>query len=137
MIVALDASITIARSHPDETTSAILEVFEMVAQEGAWAPPLWKVEIANVVQMQVQRKRYDVHERDRILADIAMLNVAIDNKAVDQLWRATIDLAHRHRLTVYDAIYLEVALRRNLPLATLDRDLRAAALREGLVILGL
>jgi predicted nucleic acid-binding protein len=46
-------------------------------------------------------------------------------------------LAHRHRLTLYDAAYLELAQRRRLPLATLDSDLRAAAMAEGVPLLGI
>jgi predicted nucleic acid-binding protein len=52
------------------------------------------------------------------------------------VWGATLRLAERHRLTLYDAVYLELALRRALPLATLETELRAAAKAEGVKLLG-
>ena len=136
-MIVLDASATIARYHHDEVTLPVLQVFDRVEQVGALVPPFWKVEIANVLQKKVRLGRYDTAERDRILQDIGGLPVTIDLKAVDQLWTKTIDLAHRHDLTVYDAIYLECAVRNQLPLATLDIQLRAAADAEGVALLGL
>jgi len=137
MIGVLDASITIARFHWDEVTPMIVAVFDGVNLHGACVPPFWKVEVANVLEMQVRRKRYGLAERDRILADIAGLKIEIDMDSPNYLWSTTLNLAHRHDLTVYDAIYLELAIRRNLPLATLDSDLRDAATREGVTLLGL
>lgn len=55
---------------------------------------------------------------------------------MDHLWTTTVALADRHRLTIYDATYLELAIRRGLPLATLDQELRVAAEREGVPLLG-
>ena len=137
MSMVLDASITFAAYHDDEVTPLIAAVVKDAARFGAWAPPFWKVEIANILQLQVRKKRYDTEERDRILLTIAKLDVSIDMDSPDFLWSATLNLAHRHTLTVYDAIYLELALRRNLPLASLDRDLRNAGTREGVRLLGL
>jgi predicted nucleic acid-binding protein len=137
MIAVLDASITIARFHWDEVTPIIVSVFDDVRLSGACAPPFWKVEVANVLQTQVRKKRYGLEERDRILSDIAELNVVIDLDSPGYLWSTTIDLAHRHRLSVYDAIYLELAMRLKLPLATLDIDLRTAATHEHIPLLGL
>ena len=137
MKVVLDASVTIARAHLDELTQAIFQLFEQIARDGAVAPPFWKVEVANVLQTNVRRGRYDALERKRLLDEITALEVEIDTESVAYLWTTTLDLAHRHRLTVYDAIYLECAMRNRLPLATLDRELREAAAREGVSTLGL
>jgi predicted nucleic acid-binding protein len=137
MTCVLDASATIARFHWDEVTPAVVSVFDSIALNGACAPPFWKIEVANVLQMQVRRKRYDVIERDRILKDVAALNVEIDIDSPNHLWAGTLDLANNHILSVYDAIYLEMAIRRKLPLATLDKALRDAATSEGVSLLGL
>lgn len=74
---------------------------------------------------------------DATLADLALMPIRLDPDTDRQAWTVTVRLASRHKLTVYDAAYLELALRRGLPLATLDTDLRAAAAAEGVVLLGL
>jgi predicted nucleic acid-binding protein len=75
--------------------------------------------------------------RDEVLARLQLLPIEIDSETSHHSWGRTLDLADRHKLTVYDATYLELALRRALPLATLDRDLRNAAQAEGIKLLGL
>ena len=137
MSMVLDASLTMARFHANEITNEVLKVYAEVNLTGAWVPPLWQIEVANVLQSNVRKGRYDVSYRDQTLKDLAQLNISVDAESPDHLWSTTVDLAYRHRLTVYDAIYLELALRRNLPLATHDTDLRAAATREGDPLLGL
>jgi len=64
------------------------------------------------------------------LADLAQLPIDIEGETDHQAWGATLRLAIRHELTLYDAAYLELALRRNLPLASLDEVLRRAARAE-------
>jgi predicted nucleic acid-binding protein len=60
----------------------------------------------------------------------------VDAEAEPQAWNAALLLADRHGLTVYDASYLEIASRRKIPLAALDRDLRSAAKAESVPLLG-
>jgi predicted nucleic acid-binding protein len=97
---------------------------------------LWLWEVANVLQMNVRRGRHNSKFRDRALADLALFPIKEDAEAGRQAWSGSLILAERHGLTVYDAAYLEVALRRGLPLATLDKDLRAAANAERVQLLG-
>ena len=76
-------------------------------------------------------------QRDAALSALALMPVAIDPETGIHAWSTTLDLSTRLNLTVYDAAYLELAMRRGLPLATLDRDLRAAASAAGITLLGL
>jgi predicted nucleic acid-binding protein len=71
-----------------------------------------------------------------MLAHTALLPIQVDPETDRQAWGATLRLAQRHRITLYDTAYLELAQRRGLPLATLDSDLRRAAEAEGLEVLG-
>jgi predicted nucleic acid-binding protein len=87
--------------------------------------------------MGVRRARHDVAFRDATLADLALLPINLDPETDRQAWGATLRLAERHRLTSYDAAYLELAQRLRLPLATLDSDLRAAASDESVPLLGI
>lgn len=136
MSLVLDSSVTLAWLYNDETTSAISEVAARTVQSGAWVPSLWRLEVANILEMGIRRKRNDAGFRDQALADLALLPINIDGETADHAWSRTLTLAHKHNLTVYDAAYLELALRRNLPLATLDRELRNAAHKEKLILLG-
>ena len=137
MSLVLDSSATLAWAYADETTAAIREVFERLGEGGAWVPSIWRLEVANVLEMGVRRGRYDAAFRDAMLADLALLPISLDAETDRQAWGATLRLAERHRLTLYDAAYLELAQRRGLPLATLDGDLRTAASAENVILLGM
>jgi predicted nucleic acid-binding protein len=136
MSLALDSSVTLAWVYGDETTAAVKHVFDLVAGSGAWVPGLWRLEVANILEMSVRRGRHDADFRDSTLVDLALLPIHVDPETDEQAWGATARLAERHQLTLYDAAYLELALRRALPLATLDQDLRAAAEAEKVEVLG-
>jgi predicted nucleic acid-binding protein len=137
MSLVLDSSATLAWVYSDETTEAVSQVFDAVASQGAWVPGLWRLEVANVLEMGVRRRRHDAAFRDNTLSDLAALPLQQDLETEQHAWGATARLASQYGLTLYDAAYLELARRRGLPLATLDRDLRQAALSEGVSLLGL
>jgi len=119
-----------------ETTGAISDVLARVIESGAWVPGLWRLEIGNVLEMGVRKGRTDAAFRDAALADLALLPISVDPETDRHAWGATVKLAARHRLTLYDAAYLELARRRSLPLATLDAELRVAAAAEDIILIG-
>jgi predicted nucleic acid-binding protein len=134
--LVLDSSITVAWLYREEATKSVDEVFENLIEASAWVPALWHLEVANVLQIGIRRNRHSADFRDRVLSDLSDFPVHVDPETHRQAWGATSRLAERHHLTLYDAAYLELALRRGLPLATLDDDLRAAAASEGVQLLG-
>ena len=136
MSIVLDGSATLAWMYPDETTDAVLAVFDQVIHQGAFVPDLWRIEIANCLTQGVRRSRITAIERSESLSDLANMGIITDNQTGKHIWYETLMLADRHRLTVYDATYLELALRLSLPLATLDDELRRAAQQEGVPLLG-
>ena len=136
MSVVIDSSITLAWVYGDETTEAVREVFQRVSKTGAWVPGLWRLEVANVLEIGVSRKWHDADFRDATFADLSRLLIQVDTDTDREAWNATHKLAIRHQLATYDAAYLELALRRDLPLATLDTDLRRAARAEETRLLG-
>ena len=131
MSLVLDSSATLAWIYADETTPALREVFARVADHGAVVPALWRLEVANSLTIAARRGRVDTEFRQAALADLALLEIATDPHTDSAAWTETLHLADRYRLTVYDAAYLELAQRRALPLATLDRELQAAAQAAG------
>lgn len=136
MSVVLDASVALAWLLPDEHGSAAQPVLDRVTASRAWVPSHWRLEVANSLSMAVRRQRIDAGFRDASLADLALLNIHVDPDTSGFAWSATLKLADQHQLTIYDAAYLELALRLSLPLATLDRELRAAAHTMGVPLLG-
>jgi len=136
MSLVLDASATLAWLFGDETTPEIRAVFDKVAEHGAHVPNLWHLEIANSLTMAARRGRIDLEFRQAALADLALLDIAIDVHTGARSWHDTIAFADRHRLTLYDAAYLELAGRLCLPLATLDTALRKAARDQRVPLLG-
>jgi predicted nucleic acid-binding protein len=127
MSFVLDSSVTLAWLFVDELTPEILRLSEMASETTVWVPGIWRLEVANSLLMGVRRGRIDAAFRASALADLSMLDIAVDAETDAQAWTATSSLAERFRLTLYDACYLELAQRRALPLASLDNELRAAA----------
>jgi predicted nucleic acid-binding protein len=125
--LVLDASATLAWIYRDERSAAISRVFESIYVTGAWVPAIWKLEVANGLREGMRRQRIATQERNHFLADLENLGISTDPNTDHYAWTITIALADRFRLTLYDACYLELAERREIPLATLDTDLRAAA----------
>ena len=136
MSLVLDASVTLAWCFDDETTTATEAVLDHVSEAGAIAPGLWRLEVANALQAALRRKRISADVRDGSLATLARLPIAIDADSDTYAWTTTLRLADRFGLTVDDATYLELAQRRSLPLATLDKPLREAAAILDVALLG-
>jgi predicted nucleic acid-binding protein len=134
--LVLDSSVTLAWVYAETTSSALDRVFNMVADGGGWVPGIWRLEVANILEMGVRKGRSNPEFRDAAFADLSLLPIFLDLETDRQAWGASAQLAAQHRLTLYDAAYLELARRRGLPLATLDRELRSAADREGIALLG-
>jgi predicted nucleic acid-binding protein len=134
--LVLDSSATVAWLFEDETTDAIRDIFGQVILSGAIVPDLWRLEIANTLTCALRRGLIDVMFRSKALADLAVYDITVDGETDQNAWFETLALADQYRLTIYDAAYLELAHRRRLPLATLDRQLAAAARASGIVILG-
>ena len=102
-------------------------VLRQVAATGAVVPSLWRLEVANGLQVALKRKRITAAYRDVSLNDLGSLAISIDAETDRHAWTATLRLSDRFGLTMYDAAYLELSGRLGLPLATLDAQLASAA----------
>lgn len=133
MASVADASFVIAAFAPDE---AALDhrIFDRIAIGGIVVPAHWPFEICNAFAVGARRGRFAPGAIR--LVGAALANYAIEIEPVDfaRAAHAVTDLAASGGLTVYDAAYLELARRRALPLATLDRRLAAAAVSTGVTI---
>ena len=132
----LDASIALAWCFADEATPATDALLDRLADEEAVAPALWRLEVANALTIAERRGRLSVAGLTRSVNLLQRLAVAIDAEGPDRAFRELLDLARSERLTVYDAAYLDLALRLGLPLASKDARMRKAAAGLGLALLG-
>jgi predicted nucleic acid-binding protein len=127
MSFVIDSSATLGWLYSDELTPAIDAIFDQIAEQGAVVPALWVLEVANSLTVAVRRERISPQERSDALADLSALEISVDPETERHAWKATLQLADNHGLTVYDAAYLELAQRKRVPLVTLDRALVSAA----------
>ena len=129
----VDASMAFAWVLPNQASAeaeALLERIETGVE--AVVPPLWFLEVANGLLVAQRRKRVTAPERMLALVRLSALSLTVDEDAARNVFGRTSMLAEQFGLSVYDAAYLEVALRRNLPLGTRDHALRSAAERSGI-----
>ena len=119
----------------DEHTPATDTLLARVVDAGAIAPFLWPLEVTSVLLSAVRRKRIPPDAVNQVAQRIAALPVVIDKDGAELVWSNTLQLAERYTLTSYDACYLELAVRKALPLATLDAALRMAATAAGVTLL--
>ena len=136
MSFVVDASIALAWCFEVERTQTIMELLYRLGEKGAYAPLLWPLEALNGLLMAQRRKRIHAQEAVELALFLRALPVTLDAETTEHAWTITAELASRHHLSVYDAAYLELAQRRKLPLATLDRALIRAAKAVGTTVLG-
>ncbi|HUY92189.1 MAG TPA: type II toxin-antitoxin system VapC family toxin [Pirellulales bacterium] len=127
----LDCSLSVAWFFEDETDAYAQAVEDSLPAAAAIVPALWPLEVANALLMGERRKRATEAKATTFLGLLKALPIALDDETAGRAWQESIHLARTHRLSVYDAAYLELALRRGLPLATLDDRLKAAAAAVG------
>lgn len=132
MTFVIDASVVLAWAF-DEPGPVVAAARARLRSEPASAPGLWWYELRNVLVAGERRRRISEHRTAEFLRDLATADMALDHSPDEA---AVMTLARRHRLTVYDASYLELALRHGIPLATLDRALAAAPRAEGVTLIG-
>lgn len=134
-MLVIDASAALPWIFRDEASAASDELFARVARDGAAVPAIFHLEVANVLVQAERRKRVTKNYSGERLAVLSELRIEVDSLSSGYVWTETITLARDEKLTVYDASYLELALRRGLDLATLDSDLANAGRRRGVEVL--
>ena len=127
----LDCSIVMAWYFVDERDAYADLVARKLPDRMAFVPMNWPLEVANTLVVGERRKRSTQAQAARMIAYLAAMPISVDDETNVQAWTTTLDLARQRSLTAYDAAYLELAMRRGLPIATLDDQLKAAATAAG------
>jgi predicted nucleic acid-binding protein len=120
----VDASVSAAWLLPDEANAATESALLATATHDVWIPALWLLEMGNLLHSAQRRKRISAAKRRELVVAAAALRLKVDRDPVSML--VLDELAATHGLSVYDAVYMELALRRSLPFATRDAALLKA-----------
>lgn len=130
MPFVLDSSVALAWVLPDERSAPIDQLADKLATDHAIVPAMWPFEILNALSTATRRARISSNHLHGLLGELARLPVEIEQVTMSGQPEAIGSLAARHGLTSYDAAYVELAKRRNMPLATMDKRLRDVCLTE-------
>jgi len=127
----LDGSVALAWYFRDEADAYADAVAGCLVRARAVVPAVWPLEVANALLMGERRGRSTVAQAAKWLGFMKSLPIAVDDETNHRAWDEVLNVARLHRLSAYDAAYLELALRLGLSLATLDKPLQAAAKSAG------
>jgi predicted nucleic acid-binding protein len=128
----LDCSATMPWIFASEATAATDRLLEQLSKGArAWVPTLWHLELGNVLLGAQRRSRMDRAGIEKFFATLSVYDIVVDQETVALAWSKTFALGECYGLTMYDATYLELALRKGLPLASLDAQLSTAMKKAG------
>ena len=135
MPFVLDSSVALAWVLPDESNPSIDRLCDRLTDDIAVVPPVWPLEIGNVLQVAVKRGRLNSKDMGRVIKELRALPIEIDATSTERSFEETLALAQKYDLTTYDASYVELAQRRDVPMATLDHKLRKACQSAKITVL--
>jgi len=129
----LDATVTMTWCFDDEATPLAEAILDRLSSliDTANVPALWLYEVVNVTQTATRKGRISEEKARKFLNSIAGLPIGIESPTRAQVLDTVYELTTKYRLTAYDAAYLELAIRQNLPIATFDQALASAARTAG------
>ncbi len=133
----LDGSAALATLLPEENISAKAKIIKRAIEESddLAVPAHWFAEVTNGLIVAERRQRITEAEATELLEMVSEFGVIVDEETIDRVPRDVAALARLHKLTVYDAAYLELAMRRGAALVTLDAELRRAAVKSGVKLI--
>jgi predicted nucleic acid-binding protein len=126
-LFVLDCSVALSWCFLDEQDPYALDVLRSMAKKQAIVPAIFPLELSNGLLMGERRKRSTEADTTKWLLSLASLPIDIDSRQTSETFTSVIPLARAHGMTSYDASYLELALRRSIPFATMEPKLRACA----------
>jgi predicted nucleic acid-binding protein len=132
----VDSSVAMTRQFKDEQTAQTRELLQRSRDEAALVPSFWYLKLTNVLALAERKGRITPADSAGFIADLSTLSIDVDDQGPRHSFTHILPLCRLYGLTSYDAMYLELAIRRRLPLATLDEPLRAAAAKAGVKLLG-
>ena len=135
-VLVLDASVTVSWCFPERRTDYTTGVLREIASGFAVVPGLWALEVGNALAVSERKGYLKPAHLDAFLRDLDELPKQVEHHTPEQALGRILTIAREYKLSTYDASYLELAERMGLPLATLDTDLRKAAKKADVALLG-
>jgi len=130
MLFVLDNSVSMRWLFKDGTEADLLyaeQVLEALKEGSAVVPGVWWLEVSNVIVRAEAQQLLPETQSRKFLDTLRKIPITVDSSPVEQLWEQALHLARKFHVSAYDAAYLELAIRQNIVLATLDADLARAA----------
>ena len=129
----LDCSVTMAWCFEDENNDFTQKVLESCRDSTAIVPTIWPLEVANVLLIAKKNKRITEIQSASFIEALSALPIIVDQSTSDKAMHSIFALANQTNLSIYDAAYLELAVREKIPLMTLDKELIKAAKKLDIV----
>lgn len=126
----IDNSVVMAWCFKDENSQYADIVLNKLEGAAAYVPSIWPLEVTNVLLVAERKKRIGEAGSARFIALLTELPIIVEQEPPERMIKEIFALARKHNLSSYDASYLDLAMRKGLPIATLDKNLLAAAKRS-------
>ena len=123
----IDNSIVMAWCFEDEATGYTDAVQELLIHNTAFVPAIWPLEVANVLMVAERKKRIDIAGSDHFVALLSQLPIRVEQTEPERVFHNILFLARKYQLSSYDASYVELAIRKGLPIASSDKAIVRAA----------
>lgn len=131
----VDASVALCWYFEYQTAAYTEAIFECLARgDQALVPSVWPLEMVNALVVAWRQKSITSAQLENFIMDLKDLPVEVDSQGSERIYSSVLRMSCQYQLSSYDAAYLDLALFQGLPLATLDKNLRAAARRLKVVI---
>jgi predicted nucleic acid-binding protein len=130
MLFVIDASIALGWCFPDEASDLTRHVLQSLLESRGIIPAIFYFEVANVLSLAERHGRITAVEAEKFVSLVDNLKLFVDRQGTHRAWHEVRRLANAEQLTVYDAAYLELAIRMQATLSTKDEQLRAACSRH-------
>ena len=131
----MDNSVSMSWCFQDEANDYSDAALDMLAESTVVVPSIWPLEVVNVLLVAERKQRITESDSIRFLTLLSQLPIVVDFETPGEMMKNILTLARANALSSYDASYLDLAMRRGLPLATLDNRLLKAARKVGVPIL--
>ncbi len=131
----IDNSVVMAWCFKDEISRYSDHILDSLEVSTGFVPSIWPLEVSNVLLSAERKKRISEADSARFIALLAELPIIVEQESPERMIKEIFALARKHKLSSYDASYLDLAMRKGLPIATLDKNLLAAAKQSKVPIL--
>ena len=131
----VDNSVVMSWCFTDETNPYADAVLDRLSKATAIVPSVWPLEVVNVLLVAERRKRLKQADSVRFVTLLSQLPIAVEHEWPEKMMKDLLALGRTNKLSSYDASYLDLAMRKDCPLATLDKKLMEAAKEVDVAIL--